>query len=494
MNQPAQQLEGRPRNTGATTAQSAASAAAPTLNQLFPRLARYRPLIITGVALFLVWEVVTRGLAAYLAEVNPQAALWLRSTQPIALAKLADETLNPKQAESDSTSQRTGQDGSSAEKPTPQNADPAEGRSADETSTRSPAPVAADLDQIKAWATLALRNDPLNTRALRVLGQVAHRSSDPLRADALMQAAAERSLHESRAIFWTMRKKYREADYETALHYADILLRTRQLVHPYVLPMLAKLTETPGASDQLKQLLAKNPPWRPQFFAYLPRGISDARTPLDIFLSLKDTATPPSSTDLQPYLDFLIQHGFQDLAYYAWLQFLSPEQLSKVGHLFNGNFQTAPSGLPFDWTFKGGNAVTLQIAERLDQEGDNALLIEFGPGRVEFGGVSQLVVLAPGRYQLHGKHKSDLVSQRGLQWRILCGSTSLGESRPVMGTEPSWEEFEVSFTVPEDCPAQTIKLALDARSASETFVSGSIWYDDLGISRTDGENPPQPDD
>ena len=85
---------------------------------------------------------------------------------------------------------------------------------------------------------------------------------------------------------------------------------------------------------------------------------------------------------------------------------------------------------------------------------------------------------------------------RSTAWlaRILCGSNSLGESRPVMGTEPSWEEFEVSFTVPEDCPAQTIKLALDARSASETFVSGSIWYDDLGISRTDSENPPQPDD
>ena len=60
----------------------------------------------------------------------------------------------------------------------------------------------------------------------------------------------------------------------------------------------------------------------------------------------------------------------------------------------------------------------------------------------------------------------------------------------MTGTEPAWEDFVVSFTVPEDCPAQKIKLALDARSASETFVSGSIWYDDLSITRAPEADPP----
>jgi hypothetical protein len=94
------------------------------------------------------------------------------------------------------------------------------------------------------------------------------------------------------------------------------------------------------------------------------------------------------------------------------------------------------------------------------------------------------VLLPAGDYHLSGKYKSDLVSQRGLVWRISCGSKTLGENFPVRGSDPAWKEFAISFTVPEDgCLAQNVKLVLDARSASETFVSGSIWYDDLRIRR-----------
>ena len=134
--------------------------------------------------------------------------------------------------------------------------------------------------QIRSWAELALRNDPLNARALRILGQLAQRNSDEARADALMQAAARRSIHESLAVYWMIRKSYEDGDYRAALHYADTLLRTRTNALELLMPMFAKMAETPQASDELKQLLAENPPWRRQFFKQLPDSVSDARTPL----------------------------------------------------------------------------------------------------------------------------------------------------------------------------------------------------------------------
>jgi hypothetical protein len=104
------------------------------------------------------------------------------------------------------------------------------------------------------------------------------------------------------------------------------------------------------------------------------------------------------------------------------------------------------------------------------------------------------VLLPAGDYRLTGKYKSDLVSQRGLLWRIFCGSTTLGESFPIRGSDPAWKEFGIAFTVPpEGCSAQTVQLLLDARSASETFVSGSSWFDDIRITRDrDSQDPNEP--
>jgi hypothetical protein len=382
-------------------------------------------------------------------------AIQLRSTNPTALLNLAEAELKRDQA---------GRDSSATAKVDP------EART-----------------QIRSWAELALRDDPLNARAFRILGQMADRSSNKEQTERFMQAAGRRSLHESVAVFWMMQKSYQDGDYHAAIRYADTLLRTSTYIAQYVMPMLGTIAENSDASGDLKQLLAGNPPWRLEFFNRLPANISDARTPLDILLSLKDTPTPPTSAELPSYLNFLITHGFYDLAYYTWLQFLPREQLGTIGLLFNGDFEVAASGLPFDWTLTQGSGVTLKIGERPDKEGGHALLLDFGVGRVASLGVTQLVTLAPGQYRFQGKSNVDIVSQRGLQWRITCANgeaTQLAESSVAQGSGGAWQDFSTSFTVPETgCPAQYVRLVFDARSASEQFISGSVWYDDLQIVR-----------
>jgi hypothetical protein len=265
-----------------------------------------------------------------------------------------------------------------------------------------------------------------------------------------------------------------------------VLLRTQPDVLPYVVPTLSQLAENKDASSAVKKLLANNPPWRAQFFSALPNSISDARTPLELLLSIKGIPTPPVAGDLHAYLNFLIVHNFYDLAYYAWLQFLPPEQLSSVGLLFNGSFEFGPSGLPFDWVITPGQGVTVDIAAR-PENGQRGLMIEFGYGRVEFQGVTQLIMLPPGAYEFKGKYKGEVVGRRGLEWRITCASGNsppLGKSPIVIGVTPVWKDFEFSFTVPStDCRAQYVRLTLDARSASEQLISGAIWYSELRIAR-----------
>ncbi len=474
-------------------------------------------MLLALLGLLLVWQVVTRSFAAYLADAAPEAALRLDAAHPAALLNLAGRKLNESQAASDPKQQIASspdQVGVEAPASSPEASDliVALSKLASEALEKSPgageaeateAPTAPSeaarrsdpnpagpnpqtSEEIRAMTELALLNDPLNARALRILGQLGLGASDEERTERLMKAATGLSLRESVAVYWLMQKSYQRKDYGTALYYADALLRTRPQVAQHVTPTLARMAENKDASGELKKLLAGNPPWRAQFFYYLTSSISDARTPLDLLLSLKDTPAPPTAADLGAYLNFLIGKKFHELAYYTWLQFLPSEQLSSAGLLFNGSFEVAPSGLPFDWVMTKGSGVTVDRAALPNSDGQHGLAIEFGHGRVEFRPVTQMTMLAPGAYRLTGKYQGQISGRRGMVWRVNCAGAGglLGETPMILGIAPKWKDFELSFTVPATaCRAQSVRLELDARSASEMMVSGAILFDELRISR-----------
>jgi hypothetical protein len=85
-----------------------------------------------------------------------------------------------------------------------------------------------------------------------------------------------------------------------------------------------------------------------------------------------------------------------------------------------------------------------------------------------------------------GLRVAELVGRRGLEWRISCAGAEnpLAKTSMITGPAQPWTDFSVAFAVPDaGCRAQQVKLFLDARSASEQLVSGSIWYDKLQIVR-----------
>ena len=501
-------IQDRPRLSAHRRHQEAEAQQAPQPFAGGARPSRARVIALGALALFLVFAILTRGVGAYLANTNPSAALYLRPTNPTALLNLADQAVGRDEsfktlpsivafprADAGRSSSHAKGDESEQEANTPAAANvsadaPAPAlTAAPDAASNAPAPPAnpAAYAQIEAWAETALRNDPLSSRALRILGQIAERTADQDRTEAFMQAATRRSISENLAVYWMAGKSFQDKDYQAALRYADALARTTPRALPYVMPLFGRLAETPGANEGLKQLLAANPPWRTAFMEKFPRFVTDARTPLDILLSLKDTPAPPTADDLRRYLDFLINHKFYDLAYYTWLQFLAPEQLTKAGYLFNGDFERQPSNLPFDWTLTPLTGVTMAITEPQEDPKARALLVKFGPGRVDYRPIKQMIMLGAGTYVFRGRYKADLVSQRGLEWLLVCANKvddPLGRGVLVRKSESGWSEFEIPFSVPAGtCPAQYVQLIFDARTESERFISGTIWFDDLQIAR-----------
>ena len=457
----------------------------------------FRPIKLmlhVALAAGLVWLVVTRSFVAYLADINPAAALRLNSSDAESLINLAERMFAKFEASPDDGDEK--KDGFASR--LPEFAAAAITKAGSQISAPPPdasSPTALEakptLSEIRVLAERALANEPLNPRALTLLGRIAELSEPPAQAAKTAlpyyALAARLSPRASTAVYWLMRHSIEELDYVGAVKHADTLLRTRTQAGPAVFPYLGRLAELPAAKDTVKDLLATDPPWRSQFLAALPAHITDARTPLELLLHLKQTASPPSPNELRSYLNFLTGRNFFQLAYYTWLQFLPPEQLESIGLIFNGGFGAKPSGSPFDWAISGGSGTTAELVPVPGEPGQQALRIDFTDGRVQFGGVAQTVFLAPGEHTLSGRHRGELVGKRGLRWRIRClppASRQLAETEMHLGLIPAWQEFRLSFVVPAtDCETQQIRLDLDARSTSERLVRGTMWYDDIVLKR-----------
>ncbi|MGC1861163.1 MAG: hypothetical protein WA733_08600 [Methylocystis sp.] len=392
----------------------------------------------------LVWLIISRSLVAYLVQSEPETALSLNSSDPSALVALAEKPILFDKNHSTNS-----------------------------------------LNEARGRLEEALSEFPLNARALRLLGQSLARTGDDAKATKAMQTAARYSSQELIAVDWTMRSSFRERDYHSAANYADVLLRVQADLYEFAAPILGRMAEDEVGKKEIVKLLAADPPWRWRFFGGLGITVTNARAPLELLLSLKETDAPPRPDELQAYIGFLFQHKYYKFAYFVWRQFLPPDQLANTGLLFNGGFETKPSGVLFDWKLEQADGAFVDIAPRPDSPDKNALSVEFGQGRVNFGGVWEMVILPPGAYRLTGSYEGNVTGRRGMQWSVLClGGSAIGESQMILGTFPEETRFDFDFKVPPTgCEVQTVRLDLAARSSSEQLVAGLIRFAGLSIER-----------
>lgn len=439
--------------------------------------------LCAGAILF--YLITVHSLASYLAERTPSAALRLSSNQPVALTRIAEKELTgfvgAASPESPATEEEQARLEGFARLPSlamkNDNA-PAADANPDKETDATKAMVSSTLER-------AILANPLSAQAIGLLGTLAVGTNDDARAHILMQAASERSSRIPIANYWLMRTNFEAKKYKEAILQANRLARTTPLNIALAMPYLGRMAD--ASSDDVAEVLAENPPWRLKFFSALKGNIADPRTPLNLLLKLKETNTPPGPREFGPYVNLLLENGFLELAYGAWLQSLTPEQLTRVGFIYNGGFDYAPAVYPFpyEWSLPVGKGVIVETVAK--DGGNNALMLKFGPGRAEFGPVSQVTMLMPGDYTLSAKHMGEVKSRRGLRWTISCvGKTpvKLAETDLITGPFATWTGIALNFSVPaEGCRAQQVKLHLDTRSASDALVSGSLYVDDVAIIR-----------
>src|SRR5262249_49363250 len=329
----------------------------------------------------------------------------------------------------------------------------------DELAERQLANSSGELSSVEDLARRALRSDPLDSRALSLLGFVAERKGDLDRAEALMSLAAARSWRNPAAHVWLFAQAIRRGKFEEALTQADGLLRVYPQVHPYyfeyeetIFPVLTVFGTDPRALAALEGALAANPPWRRSFLRAIVNGAND-RLMTQLYQSLIHSRQPPTAEEMKPYLDRLILAGHFEEAYRDWRATSSLAETAGR-YPYNGNFEAPLDGLPFNWVFDAISGAEIQITEAPDRGNSRALRIQFSGARAKLGRVGQLLMLAPGSYDLGLAVKSSsLRTERGPVWQISCSESRvlLAETKAVTGTTP-WTNPKIRFSVPSsDC-------------------------------------------
>lgn len=424
--------------------------------------------------LIFLWLILRHSLTVALSENYPEISSFLNSTSASPIIKLAQREV---------TSALVGRE----EAPTPTNDGNSEVIIKSNKDQQSNSPSANNLMKLRSGLISVIRNEPINAKAFRLLGQLASLSDDQKTASRMMYQSTQLSLHDPIALYELLKSSMSSHKYAAAIYYADAFLRGFPTSDKLIAPILMEIMSTDQARPLLVKTLAENPPWRLALLnsSYAQSGLRDIQAPLKLLEALKDAGSPPQLKELVSYLKYLFENKEYDLAYSTWLLFMPEELMDQTGMIFNGSFEVDPTGLIFDWTIGAGKEVEVGISSRPDDESNRALYVEFGMGRTQFPLVQEIILLTPGNYELSFLVKGQLTARRGLEWRIVCeNGKKIEVSQTILGRYQGWRRITSNIDIPkEGCRFQYIRLVHLARSASEQMAEGSLWFDDVTIQR-----------
>ncbi|HET9810778.1 MAG TPA: hypothetical protein VFP53_03670 [Sphingomicrobium sp.] len=324
-----------------------------------------------------------------------------------------------------------------------------------------PHSVMATLGRLAQWA-------PLEPEPLLVDAAIAEKKGDIARAEKLLLEARRRDPRSTPARYLLADLWLRQDRLGEGLGEMAILTRLLPATSVQLVPALAALAKSPGASDRLRAILVSNPRVKQPLLNALAVDPDN----LDLILDL-NSSTPTvrgAGSSWQPrLLNGLIGDGNYARAYQLWRK-LSGFPPGTPPTLFNGDFRQVPAPAPFNWTF---NSTGAGFAE----PGGGRLRVIFY-GRNNASLASQLLLLPPGRYRFSSGADGEMTAG-AIAWTLSCANSktklmdrTLGDATGVMTS---------TFVVPAaGCPAQ--QLALVGR-AQDTARESDVQIGPVAVER-----------
>jgi hypothetical protein len=341
------------------------------------------------------------------------------------------------------------------------------------------------LAEVRDFAKLQLQKKPLNRNALQLLGSVDGGLADKNKQADVQLQLSRYSLRDPVSQTNAINILFSRGEYAEGLRHLDGLLRARGELQKELFPLLAAQASNRQFFEEFARLMATQPSWRNKFFYYLFEKQPTALAMRELRFKLVGMGQTVSDEEMRLILAKMFSLKSYDEAYFTWLDGLSPQQLSRVGPLYDGSFSQEPKNFYFDWHVGQGQNFTAGLQPRQSKSNDLVLAISFSGNRAAFGDVYQFLKLAPGRYDLKGEAEiRSFKTTGGLAWRLSC----VGTSQPIGATkaflsDQNWTAFTTPFEVPaQSCETQLLRLESASTASLDQQISGRISFDNLQIA------------
>lgn len=313
-------------------------------------------------------------------------------------------------------------------------------------------------------AKRALQQDPTAVSAVATLGINADVRGDKEAARRYFAYAQKLSRRDLRTQLFMIEDAVQRNDIRGALHQYDISLRVFPNMGDMLYPVLASASSDPAIRRELVKTLASKPMWSGSFVNYLAGNGPDPKSTATLFLDLRRAGVAVPQTARVGAVNALMTAKHFDAAWSYYAVFRpGVDRRSSRDPRFAADLEM-PSQL--DWTPINDGGLSTNI-----QGG----IFDFAaPAGFSGPMLQQVQLLPPGSYRLRG-HSIGIDQTAGTApyWTLSCqGGRELGRVE-VPNSGVANGKFAGTFSVPVDCPVQT--LVLIARPSDEvTGLSGQF--------------------
>jgi len=318
---------------------------------------------------------------------------------------------------------------------------------------------------------------------------------------------------------------YSWADLAEAFYAAGDTPRARQSfdralqLGPHILPVLVRdanfhfqLSEPNQALVSSARILATVPDYDAILFSYFDRLVPDPnqvlaqigsnqRATISYFHHLVDAGNVPSAEVAwrrqlatryaddplaAGYIDFLLSQKRYDNAVRSWTDYLGSRRGDYPARnlLFNGGFETNPTGSAFDWRIVPSEQYETQ-RERSGRDGRWAVRVTFkGDDNVSYNNVKQTTRVWPGTYQLQASIRTqDITTDEGLRLHVFDPENPSRldtTTNPFTGSH-DWFMQNETIRVPVQTNLVTVELCRRPSQKFDNKIAGAAWIDQVSL-------------